>query len=174
MKMKREALGIIETYGFTDFIVAFDIALKSANVKYLSHCFVRAGLVSGYIQGDVSDVEEALQSVKSYFQTFKKNIKIHCIPRPYEDTCNLIEPLCGEKDEVIVIEKKKEIEDDVSMKVEAILGTHFDELKNMKTVDLRKLARQLDSLSIPRDKIKFARKDELIKAIIEFCERKLR
>ncbi|WP_446715244.1 BMC domain-containing protein [Caloramator sp. Dgby_cultured_2] len=39
--MKNKALGIIETYGYSNFIVALDIATKSANVSYTKHNFIR-------------------------------------------------------------------------------------------------------------------------------------
>lgn len=175
--MKNKALGIIETYGYSNFIVALDIATKSANVSYTKHNFIRGGLVSGYIYGDVSDVQVALQAAKIYLDRLKKQITIHCIPRPYFDTWNLIEPLNENKEkneDVIIVTKRKDKKDEIYMKMEALLGAHINELKEMKTVDLRKLARQLDDFEIPRNKIKYAKKDELIKAIIDYCERKLR
>lgn len=45
-------------------------------------------------------------------------------------------------------------------------------LENMKVVALRNLARKLEGIKIPKSKIKFANKQELIEAIKEYYERK--
>ncbi len=46
-----------------------------------------------------------------------------------------------------------------------------DELKRMKVVKLRNIARSIDNISIDRNRIKFATKDELVKAILSSYER---
>ena len=43
-------------------------------------------------------------------------------------------------------------------------------LQSMKVVDLRNLARELDLQSMTREEIKFARKGELIEAIMQRLE----
>jgi len=46
-----------------------------------------------------------------------------------------------------------------------------DELDKIKVVDLRKLARELDNIALEKNRIKFAKKIELIGAILEVKER---
>jgi len=57
-----EALGIIETIGFTAAIQAADAAVKSANVKLGNWVKVGGGRVCIVIRGDVASVKAAVES----------------------------------------------------------------------------------------------------------------
>lgn len=57
-----EALGIIETIGFTAGIQAADAAVKSANVKLARWIKVGGGRVGIVIRGDVASVKTAVEA----------------------------------------------------------------------------------------------------------------
>lgn len=57
-----DALGIIETLGFTPGIQAADAAVKSANVKLGKWVRVGGGRVSIIIRGDVAAVKAAVEA----------------------------------------------------------------------------------------------------------------
>ena len=57
-----DALGIIETLGFTAGIQAADAAVKSANVKLGNWVKVGGGRVSIIIRGDVAAVKAAVEA----------------------------------------------------------------------------------------------------------------
>jgi len=65
----------------------------------------------------------------------------------------------GEIDDI----KEDPIENDMETKTKK-------ELKAMKVVELRSLARELDGINMERNHIKYARKKELIETILEFYE----
>lgn len=58
----NDALGIIETQGFTAGIQAADAAVKSANVKLAKWVKVGGGRVSIIFRGDVAAVKAALEA----------------------------------------------------------------------------------------------------------------
>ncbi len=78
------ALGIIETIGFTVAIQAADAAVKAANVKLGKWIKVGGGRVGIIIRGDVAAVKAAVESgVQAASQIGKVESDI-VIPRPSE------------------------------------------------------------------------------------------
>lgn len=94
-----DALGIIETIGFTSAIQAADAAVKSANVKLGKWVKVGGGRVSIIIRGDVAAVKAA---VDAGVQAANNIGNVACelvIPRP-SDKLNPkfpIDPIKSEK-----------------------------------------------------------------------------
>ncbi|MGD8777402.1 MAG: BMC domain-containing protein [Ignavibacteria bacterium] len=77
-----DALGIIETQGFTPGIQAADAAVKSANVKLGKWIRVGGGRVSIVIRGDVAAVKAAVEAgvqAASNIGTVQSEV---IIPRP--------------------------------------------------------------------------------------------
>lgn len=77
-----EALGIIETLGFTTAIQAADAAVKSANVKLGDWLKVGGGKVNIIIRGDVAAVKAAVEAgvqAASRIGTVESHV---VIPRP--------------------------------------------------------------------------------------------
>ncbi len=66
--------------------------------------------------------------------------------------------------------KKKPTEEEKNLPKEEILS--IDVMKNMKVVELRRIARKLDGIKIPKNQIKFSNKAELIREISEAQERR--
>jgi microcompartment protein CcmL/EutN len=82
--MMNDALGIIETQGFTAGIQAADAAVKSANVKLGKWVKVGGGRVSIIFRGDVAAVKAA---VEAGVHAAKNIGTVHSeivIPRPSE------------------------------------------------------------------------------------------
>lgn len=84
MMMKNEALGMIETYGYIGAIEAADVCVKSANVKLLGCEFVRGGLVTIHITGDVGAVKASIDAAEAAVKKVGSLISSHVIPRPGE------------------------------------------------------------------------------------------
>ena len=79
-----EALGIIETIGYTVAIAAADAAVKSANIKLGKTFSVGGGKVNLIIRGDVAAVKAAIEAgvqAASRVGTVESEI---VIPRPSE------------------------------------------------------------------------------------------
>ena len=57
-----EALGMIETYGLVPSIEAADAMLKAAEVRLLERTFVKGGLVTITVTGDVAAVKASVDA----------------------------------------------------------------------------------------------------------------
>ncbi len=57
-----QALGMIETYGFVAAVEASDAALKAANVSFQGIEFVRSGIITVTVTGDVGAVKAAVSA----------------------------------------------------------------------------------------------------------------
>jgi microcompartment protein CcmL/EutN len=210
MMMKNEALGMIETYGYIGAIEAADVCVKSANVKLLGCEFVRGGLVTIHITGDVGAVKASIDAAEAAVKKVGSLISSHVIPRPGEGIEKIL-PVgenenSNEEDIKEEVKEEKEVNEDSKLqdKIEPEEkkeqnqesqkesnkeeksnedNSSFDikiytkeELKNIKTVKLRTIARELDGkysdfFPIERNKIKYSKKNELISAILKFYER---
>lgn len=90
-----EALGVIETLGFTAGIQAADAAVKSANVKLGRWIKVGGGRVSIIIRGDVAAVKAAVEAGTQAASSIGTVLSEIIIPRPSEKLINKfpIEPI---------------------------------------------------------------------------------
>lgn len=94
-----DALGIIETVGFTAAIQAADAAAKSANVKLGKWIKVGGGRVGIVIRGDVAAVNAAVEAGVQAASNIGNVAAEVVIPRPSEKLLPKfpIEPLKPEK-----------------------------------------------------------------------------
>ena len=88
--MKMQALGLIETRGFTAAVEALDVAVKTANVTLLGIEFIGSGLVTIQITGDVSAVKVSIDAAVIGAQRVGEVVAAHVIPRPYDEIAKLI------------------------------------------------------------------------------------
>jgi microcompartment protein CcmL/EutN len=228
--MKGKALGLLETYGYIGAIEAVDACLKAADVELIGLEFVRGGLVTIKICGDVSAVKASIDAGAVAADRVGKVISIDVIARmgeglekiiymPKKDkeikaevqneitgndeiakepgTYAINEP---QKSDAVEAEELKAIEEDMNSPYDSdIIETAFDEegdtrtlknsknesdtkyiinykgkainirdeneLINMKVVDLRRIARRVNGISIEKSQIAFAKKSELIEAL---------
>ena len=80
-----EAIGMIETRGFTGLAVATDAMLKSASVELLKQVSIGGGFVTTIITGDVGSVKAAVESGTEVAKSVGEFISSHIIPRPHEE-----------------------------------------------------------------------------------------
>lgn len=165
--MKSQALGMIETYGYIGAIEAADVCVKAASVELMGCEFIRGGLVTIHIRGDVASVKAAIDAAETAVVKIGELISTHVIPRPSSDVEKILPNLDPDPDLDPENEKTEE---------QVPPSKTREELENIKTVELRTLARELDDeyeepFPIDRGEIRSSRKKELIEAISKFYER---
>lgn len=94
-----DALGIIETVGYTTAIQAADAAVKSANVKLGKLIRAGGGRVNVVLRGDVAAVKAAIEAGVQAGKNVGNVVSELVIPRPSEKlvTKFSIEPIKQEK-----------------------------------------------------------------------------
>ena len=85
MKNNTNALGILETQGFTASVEATDTMLKAADVQLVGKEKIGAAYVAITISGDVAAVSAAIQAGSDAVGSLGKLIAGHVIARPHED-----------------------------------------------------------------------------------------
>lgn len=90
--MMKLALGLIETKGLVPAIEAADTALKAAEVKLVACEFVKGGLVTIELVGDVAAVKAAVDAGGEAAARIGTLLSKHVIARPDEYTEMLIYP----------------------------------------------------------------------------------
>ncbi|VDN48389.1 conserved protein of unknown function [Petrocella atlantisensis] len=192
--MNNIALGMVETYGYVGAIEAADVCLKAANVTLLGCEFVKGGLVTIHIRGDVGAVKASIDAAEAAVHKIGQLLSTHVIPRPSDDVEKILpmplldvlernheeEALRNQPKKVIEKEDSKKadipkVENDNEMTTSKLVASpkSREALNALKAVDLRALARKIDdqfegAFSIERSQIKYTRKDELIEAILKF------
>ena len=80
-----EALGMIETYGLVPSIEAADAMLKAAEVRLLERTFVKGGLVTITVTGDVAAVKASVDAGAAAAARLGEHCLVtqHVIPRPH-------------------------------------------------------------------------------------------
>jgi carbon dioxide concentrating mechanism protein CcmO len=79
-----EALGLIETQGFTAVTAAVDAACKAANVRVIAKEKLGGGYITVIFEGDVAAVTAALEAGRAAAEAIGKLISSHVIARPSE------------------------------------------------------------------------------------------
>jgi microcompartment protein CcmL/EutN len=85
-----QALGFIETQGFTAVFEAIDTACKAASVQVLGKEKLGGGYVTVVIRGDVAAVQAAVEAAKPRIEGLGKLIACHVIARPSEAVMTLL------------------------------------------------------------------------------------
>ncbi|ENE7827302.1 BMC domain-containing protein [Listeria innocua] len=156
--MPNEALGLIEVTGFLGAVVAADTCLKAANVELIRCEVIKGGLTTIELTGDVGAVNAAVEAGKAATESLGCLISSHVIARMSEETKSLF--VKAEQE----IEETKEVIQEV-VEVKTTTDETEKKLREMKVIDLRKLAYTLDNVPIPKSKIKYANKDKLVHAL---------
>ena len=189
-----KALGMIETYGCVTAVEALDSALKAANVSLLDMSRVKGGNVTVLIEGDVGAVQAAVSAAKASAEAVGQIAATHVIPRPAGDVGLMIgaaasdrslsffhaEPEREEPEQEIQPETKPETKSET--KPETKSETKPDVIPDRSTIEipepevletctveeLRKLARAIRPDNMTRKDIRFAKKQQLIDAIMRY------
>ena len=85
MAKAMEALGMIETKGFTALVEASDAMMKAANVTFVGWDKVGSGLVTAFVTGDVAAVKAATDAGAAAAGRIGEVVSVQVIPRPHDD-----------------------------------------------------------------------------------------
>lgn len=80
--MKRQSLGLIETWGYLPAVEAVDAGMKSADVTFAGYEITKTALVTVKFVGDVAAVTAAVRAGMTAAEKVGKVIATHVIPRP--------------------------------------------------------------------------------------------
>jgi len=86
----NQALGFIETQGFTAVFNAIDTACKAANVEVIGKEKLGGGYITVVISGDVAAVSAAVEAGEQAVQSLGTLIASHVIARPTEAVVKLL------------------------------------------------------------------------------------
>jgi ethanolamine utilization protein EutM len=93
--IEMQALGMIETRGFTAMVEASDAMVKAAKVELIGYEKIGGGFVTAIVRGDVAAVRAAVDAGVRAAEKVGEVISTHVIPRPHENVDSAL-PL-GEK-----------------------------------------------------------------------------
>lgn len=77
-----DALGMIETRGFTALVEASDAMVKAAQVELVGYEKTGGGYVTAVVRGDVAAVRAAVDAGSQAAEKVGELISVHVIPRP--------------------------------------------------------------------------------------------
>jgi ethanolamine utilization protein EutM len=89
--MNMEALGMIETKGFTGAVEAADAMVKAANVVLVGREYIGGGYVTVFVRGDVGAVKAATDAGAAAARRVGELISVHVIPRPHRELEQVLE-----------------------------------------------------------------------------------
>ncbi len=78
-----EALGMIETRGFTAMVEAADAMVKAAKVELVGHQQIGGGYVTAVVRGDVAAVKAAVEAGIRGAESVGEVVSTHVIARPH-------------------------------------------------------------------------------------------
>ena len=193
--MSTGALGMLETYGLIAAIEGLDASVKAANVTLCGFKYVTGGLVTFFVTGDVGATKAAIAAGEIAASKVGKVISSHVIPRPAESTTIIASPTekpagrrrgtgihkrefpakAPVKSEPLEKAKKESVPENAPEKVEDVKktvetetkGYTEEQLRAIKTTDLRKLARDIPNIGLTKIEIRDAKKEPLIEAILK-------
>ena len=79
-----EALGMIETKGFTGLVEASDAMCKAANVELVKRIEIGGGYVTAMVMGDVGSVKAAVEAGSAAAGKVGELVCSHIIPAPHD------------------------------------------------------------------------------------------
>jgi len=80
---EMNALGMIETRGFTALIEASDAMVKAAKVELVGYEKIGGGYVTAIVRGDVASVRAAVDAGLRAAEKVGEIVAYHVIPRPH-------------------------------------------------------------------------------------------
>ncbi|MDE1548755.1 BMC domain-containing protein [Jeotgalibaca caeni] len=195
--MVQRALGLIEVKGMLGAVLAADAAMKAADVELLGNRRIRGGLTTVQLLGDVAAIHAAVEAGAEVVKNTDSFVSSHVIARLDEQVEHMLlkkyqkeekreEPVASnpvnpiEKPEIKpeTMEELKtevgevpeeEIKKVLEQEQERIPGAELDpeRLDQMKVVELRSLAYKRNIDSLTKKEIKYANKEQLIRALLE-------
>jgi microcompartment protein CcmL/EutN len=89
-----EAIGMIETKGYTGSIEASDAMVKAANVTLVKTIQIGGGLITVLARGDIGSIKAAVDAGSKAASKVGELVSSHIIARPHDD---LVEAFIGAK-----------------------------------------------------------------------------
>ncbi|MEG0307670.1 MAG: BMC domain-containing protein [Clostridium sp.] len=193
-----KSLGLVEVRGYVAAVEAADSALKAANVTLIGLEKIKGGITTIKITGDVGAVKAAVDAAKVSVEKLGTFRTAHVIPRVDSQVQELFfEKKSEAKEEIsksLSINNEKDVNKDsdekekspvqeIKTKEEIIVQNkpeakankiNVEESKEeidynaMKVEELRRLVRTLEIPNMTNKQIKFAKKDVLVKTILEY------
>jgi len=189
-----KALGMIETYGRVGSIEGLDAAMKGAQVTLVNMIRVGAGLTATFVEGDVGATKAAIDAASAAAERVGQLISSHVIPRPDpsvramldmdkpspnndpEPEEDLEDNPENKKEEEKVVKAEVKAKEVKTEKIEPVKTVEVEtkkespkkgskDIEKMTVAELRTMARELKGMTMTKQEIRFAKKDELIKAI---------
>lgn len=80
-----EAIGMIETRGYTGSVEATDAMVKAAHVNVAKTIPIGGGLITVVVRGDVASVKAAVDAGSRAASKVGELVSSHVIARPHED-----------------------------------------------------------------------------------------
>ena len=98
MSEPKEALGLIETKGFTGMIEASDAMAKASKVRLVGYAKIGSGYVTTLCRGEVGAVRAAVEAGAAAAQKVGELVSVHVIPRPHDDVDKYINKISVKAD----------------------------------------------------------------------------
>ena len=177
-----KALGMIEVYGYLAAVETLDSALKAADVGLVEVKKVTSGLVSVMVAGDVGAVKAAIGAAASAAEKVGRVVSVHVIPSPADElesiigTQGVMDSEQENREEETPSVKAGEAEKQEAEAPPEMLYTSeatqltADKMLNMTVVKLRSAARDLGVSNMTKKDIRYAKKEELVQAILKHLE----
>ncbi len=78
-----DALGMVETRGFSAMVEASDAMVKAAKVELIGYEKIGGGYVTAVVRGDVAAVKAATEAGARGAEKVGELVSVHVIPRPH-------------------------------------------------------------------------------------------
>jgi|SRR3989339_528923 len=85
-----QAIGLIETKGFTAAVNAADAMLKAATVSLVRKDFVGGGYVTVIVQGEVGAVKASIDAGAEAAKKTGELVSVLVIPRPHKELSKIV------------------------------------------------------------------------------------
>ncbi len=174
MEMLEYALGMVETRGLVGSIEAADVMVKTANVHILGTEYIRNGLVTVKIVGDVAAVKAAVDAAGAAAARIGQVIATHVIPRPaaeIEHILKKIQTIPAPESESRKPDKEKPgnpaPDQEPLLEPTPDLDEYKRQLDAMTVPQLRAVARREGGLGIAGRQISKANKEQLISELLK-------
>jgi len=178
------AIGMLETYGLVPAIEGLDAAIKSANVSLRSFEYVSGGLVTWIVDGEVGAVRVSVAAGKAAASRVGDVVSDHVIARvdlevaevlkppkppvPTAKTTSAKAPAASAPPQTKAKTPDKAPAEKKKAPASGSSGNKQKraELEAINVHNLRKLARQTDGINLTRVEIRDAKKDVLVKELL--------
>ena len=180
--MLEYALGLVETRGLVGSIEAADVMVKTANVHILGTEYIKNGMVTVQIIGEVAAVKAAVDAASAAAARVGQVVSTHVIPRPAEEIEDILkkaassQPKKADKEPSTPKEAKapsrpKDIrpkaESEDLFQGKATDAEYRAKLDAMTVPQLRTHAREVGGLGIQGREISRANKEQLIHELMK-------